>query len=108
MKASGFSIVALLAVTTINSWGQRATTFRTVTIVSEPNAIVWIDEIRRGATDLQGRLADLKVSGGAHSLRVRAVGFKPASMSLAATQRGEFESDSGAHHRPGGASFSAR
>ena len=89
MKTSRFLIVALLTVTTINSYGQKATTSRTVTIVSEPNAIVWIDEIRRGATDLQGRLADLKISAGAHSLRVRAAGFKQASISLAATQRGE-------------------
>jgi tetratricopeptide (TPR) repeat protein len=89
MKTSRVLIVALLAVTTINSYGQKATTSRTVTIVSEPNAVVWIDEIRRGATDLQGRLADLKISAGAHSLRVRAAGFKQASISLAATQRGE-------------------
>ena len=29
---------------------------RTLTVVTEPNAIVWIDEIRRGTTDGSGKL----------------------------------------------------
>jgi len=89
MKAGTFFIAALLAITALNSSGQRATATRTLTIVSEPNALVWIDEIRRGATDSLGRLADLKINAGAHSLRVRASGFKQVTMKLAATQRGE-------------------
>lgn len=91
MNASMSFIVALLAIATINSAGQRATTTRSVTIVSEPNAVIWIDEIRRGATDSSGRLADLKINTGAHSLRVRASGFRQLTMSLAATQRGEIK-----------------
>ena len=90
MKASSFLIVALLAVT-IQISAQRATTTRTLTIISEPNAIVWIDEVRRGSTDARGRLADLKVNTGAHSLRVRADGFKQVAMSVPATQRGELK-----------------
>jgi tetratricopeptide (TPR) repeat protein len=62
---------------------------RTLTIVSEPNAVVWIDEIRRGATDAAGRLAQVMISHGAHSLRVRAAGFKELTMPLAAAERGE-------------------
>ncbi len=63
---------------------------RTVTIVSEPNALVWIDEVRRGTTDSTGRLADLKVGdSGPHTLRVRAKGFKESSVPIAASQRGE-------------------
>jgi tetratricopeptide (TPR) repeat protein len=64
---------------------------RTVTIVSEPGAVVWIDEIRRGVTDSGGRLDDLKIATGAHSLRVRANGFRQVTMSIAATQRGEIK-----------------
>jgi tetratricopeptide (TPR) repeat protein len=52
---------------------------------------VWIDEIRRGATDSRGRLPDLKTNAGAHSLRVRAEGFKQVTMSVPATQRGELK-----------------
>jgi tetratricopeptide (TPR) repeat protein len=47
-----------------------------LTITSEPNAIVWIDEIRRGMTDASGKLTLTKVSAGRHSVRVRANNFK--------------------------------
>ena len=42
-------------------------------------------------TDTRGRLADLKINTGAHSLRVRADGFKQITMSVPATQRGELK-----------------
>lgn len=47
-----------------------------LTISTEPNAIVWIDEIRRGTTDDSGKLSIAKISPGRHSVRVRAAGFK--------------------------------
>src|SRR5215213_4049134 len=53
-----------------------------LTITSEPNAIVWIDEIRRGTTDASGKLTLTKVSAGRHSVRVRADGFKETSAAL--------------------------
>src|ERR1044072_2340159 len=53
-----------------------------VTITSEPNAIVWIDEIRRGMTDTSGKLTLTKVSAGRHSVRVRANGFKESTAVL--------------------------
>jgi len=62
---------------------------RTLTIFTEPNAIVWIDEIRRGTTDSGGKLTQVKVASGAHTLRVRANGFKELTMPLTAAQRGE-------------------
>ena len=48
----------------------------TLTITTEPNAIVWIDEIRRGTTDAAGKISIAKVSAGRHAVRVRAAGFK--------------------------------
>ena len=54
----------------------------TVTITTEPNAVIWIDEIRRGQTDASGKLEIKKVSAGAHTLRVRAMGFKETSARL--------------------------
>jgi hypothetical protein len=88
----------LLAICGAHAWAQpRArtnppvNTERTLTIVSEPQAIVWLDEIRRGTTDGGGRLAELKVSAGAHSVRVRAGGFKEVSMTVLPTQRGEIK-----------------
>jgi tetratricopeptide (TPR) repeat protein len=53
-----------------------------LTITSEPNAVVWIDEIRRGTTDASGKLTLTKVSAGRHSVRVRATGFKETTAAL--------------------------
>src|ERR1044072_1003876 len=53
-----------------------------LTITSEPNAIVWIDEIRRGTTDASGKLTLTKVSAGRHSVRGRADGFKETTAAL--------------------------
>lgn len=64
---------------------------RTLTIVTEPAAVVWLDEIRRGKADSAGKLLLAKVSSGAHNLRVRATGFKEATLPLAATARGEIK-----------------
>lgn len=68
---------------------STGTNERTITVITEPNAIVWIDEIRRGSTDSSGRLADMKVGSGAHTLRVRANGFKESAVPISAAQRGE-------------------
>ena len=66
---------------------QRSTTTptsasRTFTITSEPNAIVWIDEIRRGVTDASGKLTVTNVSPARHSLRLRANGFKESTVPI--------------------------
>jgi len=53
-----------------------------LTITSEPNAVVWIDEIRRGTTDASGKLTLTKISAGRHSVRVRAKGFKETTAAL--------------------------
>jgi tetratricopeptide (TPR) repeat protein len=51
-------------------------------ITTEPNAAVWINEIRRGTTDTSGKLSLKNVSNRRHSVRVRAVGFKEATVPL--------------------------
>jgi tetratricopeptide (TPR) repeat protein len=53
-----------------------------LTITTEPNAIIWIDEIRRGVTDASGKLAILKLRPGRHTVRVRAIGFTEATRSI--------------------------
>ena len=53
-----------------------------LTITTEPNAIVWIDEIRRGTTDASGKLIVNRVSASRHVVRVRAKGFKEATTPL--------------------------
>lgn len=69
--------------------GGTPSSARTLIIVSEPAAIVWLDEVRRGTTDESGKLTVPKVATGAHTLRVRANGFKEVTMPVPATARGE-------------------
>jgi len=86
--------VLLLAITSAQVAAQRPAPdagLRTVTILSEPAAVVWIDEVRRGATDTTGRLTALKIASGTHSLRVRADGFRQVSTSIAPAQRGDLK-----------------
>jgi tetratricopeptide (TPR) repeat protein len=53
-----------------------------LTITTEANAIVWIDEVRRGTTDASGKLALTKIAPGRHTVRVRANGFKETTTAL--------------------------
>jgi len=58
-----------------------------LTITTEPNAAVWIDENRRGTTDASGKLSVGNVSNKRHIIRVRAQGFKESSAPLLAGRR---------------------
>lgn len=75
-----FVLLCALMVIALPVFSQTAK--RTITISTEPNAIVWIDEIRRGNTDTTGKLTIPAPSAGRHSLRVRAKGFKEVSRPL--------------------------
>jgi predicted Zn-dependent protease len=61
-----------------------------VTISTQPGAVVWVDEVRRGAADAEGKL-QLKLTPGRHSLRVRAKGFAERTLALPPTQRGALD-----------------
>ena len=71
----GFAILLLLVVPSI--YAQAS-----LTITTEPNAIVWIDEIKRGVTDASGKLTLTKVPAGRQSVRGRANGFKETTAAL--------------------------
>jgi tetratricopeptide (TPR) repeat protein len=66
-----------------------AQTARTIVVATEPNASVWINDIKYGATDDGGKLSVKLVSAGAKTIRVRADGFKEATQNLTAAQKGE-------------------
>lgn len=89
------AVTFLLVIFAGVAWSQHArqtpaaTSARTISIVSEPKAIVWIDEVRRGLTNDEGALNSLKLGSGAHTLRVRANGFKETSLPITAAQRGQ-------------------
>jgi tetratricopeptide (TPR) repeat protein len=63
------------------------TTARTITVKTQPGALVWVDDVRRGAADAEGKL-ELKLTPGRHVLRVRASGFAERTLALLPTQRG--------------------
>lgn len=70
--------LTLLALLALSVHAQPAA----LTITTEPNAIVWIDEVRRGTTDTSGKLVLTKISPGRHTVRVRANNFKEATAVL--------------------------
>jgi cytochrome c-type biogenesis protein CcmH/NrfG len=72
--------------------GQKpAGATKPLTVRTEAGALVWLDEIRRGATDAEGKLTLEKVTAGRHTLRVRASGFKERTLAILPTQRGQIE-----------------
>ena len=75
-----------LLLTSPATQSQKVPTAKTptspVVISTEPNAIIWIDEVRRGTTDASGKLSLTKVSAGRHAVRVRASGFKEVITTL--------------------------
>ena len=66
----------------VSATQRRSATTPVLVVNTEPKAVVWIDEIRRGTTDDSGTLAITKVSPGRHTLRVRAAGFKEVTTPL--------------------------
>lgn len=70
---------------------QNTVNSRTITVITEPDASIWIDDILRGKTDQTGKLTIKNAPGGVHRLRVRASNFKELSQNLTAAQRGEIK-----------------
>ena len=63
--------------------------FRWVTVLSQPDSTVWMDGVRFGKTDKEGKLTIKTVSGGTHTLRLRCDGYKDRSHPLTALQKGD-------------------
>ena len=82
-----FAVFWLLALSLPVSGQARS--FRAVTVISEPNAAVWIDGVRYGTTGSDGRLTIKTVSPGKHTIRVRADGFAEGIKPLTAIQKGD-------------------
>ncbi len=80
-----FLIAAVGLLFAANVFGQT----RTVTVITEPKASVWLDEVLRGKTDENGKLEIKPITAGAHKIRVRADGFREALQNLTAAQKGD-------------------
>ena len=64
---------------------------RTLRVVTEAGATVWIDGVRYGKTDANGKLEIKTISAGSHVLRVRADGFKERTQPITAAQKGDIK-----------------
>lgn len=89
-------MLAALVFTASGASGQQKraaaqATNKSITVRTEPKAVVWLDEVRRGVTDDSGKLVIAKVSAGRHTLRVRAGGFKETTLPLVPARRGTVE-----------------
>lgn len=87
MRAKFLLLFLLTAIFTFPVSAQNAA--RAITFISEPNATVWLNDVRYGATDDGGRLTARDVSAGAKRIRVRADGFKEVAQTLTAAQKGD-------------------
>lgn len=88
-----FVIAAFLVLGVSNkAFSQKGkTAVRSLTVVTEPEASVWMDEINYGTTDEKGKLLIKPVSAGKHTLRVRADNFKEVTKAVLPAQKGEIK-----------------
>lgn len=88
MRIKFLSISAILLITVSAVFAQQVRTF---TVLTEPNAVVWVDDIKRGTTDETGKLLIKPVRIGNRKMRVRADGFKETAIVIRAVQKGEIK-----------------
>lgn len=91
-----FTLIICFAFSTNSVSAQKSkavsqTAVRSITVVTEPNAIIWLSGVNYGTTDENGKLTLSPIPAGAQTLRVRADGFKEISQNLTAAQKGEIK-----------------
>jgi tetratricopeptide (TPR) repeat protein len=67
---------------------KTAAAYRSITVESEPDATVWVDDVRYGKTGKAGTLSIATISPGTHRLKLRADGFAQKVQTLTAAQKG--------------------
>ena len=85
---SKLSFLSILLLAVASVFAQKAASFRSITVVTEPKAAVWIDGVLYGKTGDSGSLTIKTVAAGAHTIRIRADGFKQREQPLTAIQKG--------------------
>lgn len=87
---SGLLLTVVLTAVSVLGQQVKLVPLRTITVVTEPKATIWIDDILRGETDETGKLVIKTVPvGGTHKMRVRANSFKEISVALLPAQKGD-------------------
>ncbi len=92
IKFFSFGLIAFFAFSAsaqTKKAAPSAAQVKTITVITEPKAIVWLDDVKRGETDESGRLTVKYSLPGIRKLRVRAAGFKEVSQNLPPAQKGD-------------------
>ena len=91
MRSKLYVFILIISIIALNFSAlaqAKPTATRLLNVITEPNTIVWIDDIKRGTTDSTGKLLIKNAPTGIRKLRVRANGFKEVSQTLTAVQKG--------------------
>lgn len=92
-KIFSLFLIAIFSMSTLaqknSAPAATKTQTRTITVITEPKATIWLDDVRRGETDENGKLIIKFSLPGARKLRVRADGYKETTQNLLPTQKGE-------------------
>lgn len=92
LKIFSFGLIVLFTLSASAQTKKAAVSaaqLKIITIVTEPKATVWLDDVKRGETDESGKLTIKYSLPGIRKLRVRADGFKEVSQNLLPSQKGE-------------------
>ena len=91
MNIRSFSLLGLLALALAASAAGQAVRARTIVVKTEPKAIVWLNGVRYGTTDAEGKLEIKNAPAGRQNIRVRADGFKETSKAVLPAQTGNVD-----------------
>lgn len=90
IQITGSVLASLLAMAIgISAQAKPPAPPRSITVVTEPSATIWLDGVRYGVSDDKGRLTVTSVPTGTRALRVRARGHAEVIKPLAAASRGD-------------------
>jgi tetratricopeptide (TPR) repeat protein len=81
-----FVISIFVAILSASIFSQVAKT-KVITVSTEPNTKIWVNDVKRGVTDASGKFL-IKLTLGKNILRLRASGFKEVSQPILPTQTG--------------------
>ena len=89
--SQNLALLLLLFAITAAAQTRKLAQPRSVTIVTEPDAGIWLNAVNFGTTDAAGKLLIKPFPAGIQALRVRAKGFKEVNQNIAATFKGELK-----------------
>ena len=91
MDIRSFTLLGLLVLALGASAAGQAIRARALVVKTEPKAIVWLNGVRYGTTDAEGKLEIKNAPAGRQNVRVRADGFKETSKAILPTQTGNVD-----------------